>query len=65
VLGTLAMWEGIIRLICLSKGYASFEFVFLALFKLGKKPIKNDPLNLQGNFYEVEPVIFADRRFSN
>lgn len=55
------MWEGIIRLICLSKGYASIEFVFLALFKLGKKPIKKDPLNLQGNFREVEPILFVSR----
>ena len=56
------MWEGIIRLICLAKGYPSIEFVFLALFKLGKKPIKNDPLNLQGNLVAVEPIIFAPRQ---
>ncbi len=61
VLGTLVMWEGILRLICLSKGYASSEFVFLALFKLGKKPIKNDPLNLQGNLIDVEPISFVPR----
>ena len=56
------MWEGIIRLICLAKGYPSIEFVFLALFKLGKKPIKNDPLNLQGNLVAVEPILFASRQ---
>lgn len=57
----ILMWEGIIRLICLAKGYPSIEFVFLALFKLGKKPIKKDPLNLQGNLREVEPILFVSR----
>ncbi|MHA1111169.1 MAG: hypothetical protein ACTSRE_08700 [Promethearchaeota archaeon] len=57
----LVLWEGIIRLICFAKGYASIEFVFLALFKLGKKPIKKDPLNIQGNLREVEPILFVSR----
>lgn len=57
----LLMWEGILRLICLAKGYPSIEYVFLVLFKFGKKPIKKDPLNMQGNFYEVEPVLFVSR----
>ncbi|MBN2156794.1 MAG: hypothetical protein JW776_12195 [Candidatus Lokiarchaeota archaeon] len=55
------MWEGIIRLICLLKGYTSVEFVFLVLFKFGKKPMKKDPLNLQGNLREVEPILFVSR----
>ncbi len=61
VAAVVLMWEGIIRLICLAKGYPSFEFIFLALFKLGKKPIKKDPLNMQGNLKNVEPVLFVSR----
>lgn len=37
----------------------SIEFLFLALFKLSKKPIKRDPLNLEGNLREVEPILFV------
>jgi len=55
------MWEGIIRLLELFKGYGSIEWIFLSLFKLGKERVKGDPLNLQGNLREVEPVLFVTR----
>ncbi len=55
-----AMWELILRLNDRVANKWSLEYPLLLIAKRGNK-IKNaaDPLNLQGNLYDVEPILFG------